>query len=84
MQGQLWGEVVHTPEQLNELIYPRLLALAERAWHRAPWEQATDTTEGLEDQQLDWQSFANAVGYKELARMGQMGATYWIPPPGAM
>ncbi|MFC8981714.1 beta-N-acetylhexosaminidase [Streptomyces sp. NPDC057131] len=31
-QGQLWTEFVRTPEHIEYLTYPRLCALAERAW----------------------------------------------------
>ncbi|GLW47115.1 beta-hexosaminidase [Streptomyces sp. NBRC 14336] len=32
VQGQLWTEFVATPEHIEYLTYPRLCALAERAW----------------------------------------------------
>ncbi|MEV7567980.1 beta-N-acetylhexosaminidase [Streptomyces tanashiensis] len=41
VQGQLWTEFVPTPEHIEYLTYPRLCALAERAW---------DSTE-------DWRDF---------------------------
>ena len=28
-------------EQSHQMLFPRVLALAERAWHRAAWENAT-------------------------------------------
>ncbi|MFE0642041.1 beta-N-acetylhexosaminidase [Streptomyces sp. NPDC058877] len=34
-QGQLWTEFVPTPEHIEYLTYPRLCALAERAWSAA-------------------------------------------------
>ena len=39
MQGQAWGEIMRTDQQFEYMVYPRLLALAERAWHRANWER---------------------------------------------
>ena len=42
MQAQLWTETVRTTEQLHEMLFPRLLAVAERAWHKAPWESVID------------------------------------------
>ena len=38
IQGQLWSETVRSDEQAEYMIYPRLLALAERAWHQASWQ----------------------------------------------
>ncbi|MFF5926949.1 beta-N-acetylhexosaminidase [Streptomyces hydrogenans] len=34
-QGQLWTEFVPTPAHIEYLTFPRLCALAERAWHPA-------------------------------------------------
>jgi N-acetyl-beta-hexosaminidase len=31
MQGQAWGEIMRTDQQFEYMVYPRLLALAERA-----------------------------------------------------
>ena len=38
IQGQLWSETVRSDAQAEYMIYPRLLALAERAWHQASWQ----------------------------------------------
>jgi hexosaminidase len=35
-QGQLWTEYLPTPARVDEMAYPRLAALAERAWSRSP------------------------------------------------
>ena len=32
IQGNAWTEVIHTPERLQFMVYPRLSALAEAAW----------------------------------------------------
>lgn len=32
IQGNVWTEVIHTPERLQFMVYPRLSALAEAAW----------------------------------------------------
>jgi hexosaminidase len=31
-QGQVWGEFLPTPQRVDDMAYPRLCALAERAW----------------------------------------------------
>jgi len=38
MQGQTWSETIRTDGQYYEMAFPRVLAVAERAWHRASWE----------------------------------------------
>ncbi|MBX2882380.1 MAG: carbohydate-binding domain-containing protein [Granulosicoccus sp.] len=92
MQGQLWSETVRTPEQFDYMIFPRLLALAERAWHRANWErdyvagQAYSNNSGLVDQAAlaaDFAEFAAAIGEKELSKLEAAGIAFRIPVPGA-
>ncbi len=92
MQGQLWSETVRTPEQFDYMVFPRLLALAERAWHKGAWEndyQAGVTYSGstnLVDKaalNADYASFAAALGSKELSKLDAAGIRYRIPVPGA-
>ena len=35
LQGQTWTETIRTDDQYYEMVFPRILAVAERAWHRA-------------------------------------------------
>lgn len=92
MQGQLWGETVRTAEQMEYMLYPRLYALAERAWKKADWEldyQAGLTFSGstnnvnktLLDQ--DFAGFAQALALKEFPKLDAAGIRYRIPVPGA-
>lgn len=34
----MWAETVRTDQEMQEMIWPRMFALAERAWHKADWE----------------------------------------------
>lgn len=79
IQGQVWSETIRTAEQLEQMIYPRLLALAERAWHKGSWEpeKASDSA------RADWQSFASRLGEVELYRLQASGSAHYLPPPGA-
>jgi len=93
MQGQLWSETVRTPEQFDYMVFPRLLALAERAWHRAAWENdyqpgvtyAGGSTNLVDKAALnaDFAEFAAALGTKELRKLDAAGIQYRIPVPGA-
>jgi hexosaminidase len=77
------------------MLYPRMLALAERAWHGANWEapytpgKAYDPTTGAFTAQMrarrdaDWVAFANLLGGRELARLDAAGVAYRIPTVGA-
>ncbi|GMG86743.1 beta-N-acetylhexosaminidase [Biformimicrobium ophioploci] len=92
MQGQLWSEVVRTDARAEYMVFPRLLALAERAWHRAPWEldyvqgrSFSASTEFVDRAALekDWQSFASALAKRELYKLDLAGVAYRVPVPGA-
>ncbi|WP_343552829.1 beta-N-acetylhexosaminidase [Pantoea sp.] len=90
---QLWSETTRTDQQMDYMVFPRLLSVAERGWHRAEWEldyQQGRTFEGgkthFVDQQQrnqDWQRFANLLGQRELAKMDKAGIQYRLPVPGA-
>ncbi|MFK7995447.1 MAG: family 20 glycosylhydrolase [Granulosicoccus sp.] len=93
MQGQLWGETIRTAEQMEYMMFPRLLALAERAWHKAPWEldyQAGRTFSGSsnevskESRDSDYAAFAQALALKELPKLDAAGVRYRISVPGAI
>jgi hexosaminidase len=40
-QGQLWTEYLPTPQRVDDMAYPRLCALAERAWSSADTDYST-------------------------------------------
>lgn len=80
IQGQVWSETIRTAEQLEQMIYPRLLALAERAWHKADWEDNNNNRQRL----TDWQQFAARLSQVELARLTATGTSVYLPPPGVL
>lgn len=95
MQGHLWSETVRDPATLGYQLFPRMLALAERAWHRAAWEIPYDQAGALvtfgdpamdparrSEMASDWQRFAAIVGAKEMPKLAGAGWTVRIPPPG--
>jgi hexosaminidase len=96
LQGQLWSETIRSDAQVDYMLYPRLLALAERAWHGASWEtpytpgKAYDPTTGAFTADMrarrdaDWAAFANLLGGRELARLDAAGVAYRIPTAGAV
>ncbi|WP_043317235.1 family 20 glycosylhydrolase [Microbulbifer sp. HZ11] len=92
IQGQLWSEVVRTDEAVEYQVFPRLLALAERAWHKAEWElpiqpgqrfNAETTFVDKKALAADWSRFSAAVGNKELLKLDRAGIGYRVPVPGA-
>ncbi len=87
IQGQLWGENTPSKERFEYHLYPKLLALAERAWVAQPeWETIEDKGKRLALLDEDWNRFANSLGQRELPRLAtQFGIEdYRVPPPGAV
>ncbi|MGL4861099.1 MAG: beta-N-acetylhexosaminidase [Enterobacteriaceae bacterium] len=80
LSAQSWSETVRTDGQMEYMIYPRLLAVAERSWHQGKWEQPYEAGKRyqagqthLVDGELllrDWQRFANLLGQRELEKNG--------------
>nr|XP_022312507.1 uncharacterized protein LOC111117641 isoform X2 [Crassostrea virginica] len=83
LQVDLWTETIRTPEQVDYMLFPRFLAFAERAWHKAPWESMKDAVKRNKKHQTDWEKFAQKVGHKELRRLEEKGVSYRLDPPGA-
>ncbi len=76
IQGQLWSETVRGRKMQHYMIFPKLLALAERAWSpESNWEKSGDLTE----LQNAWQGFARRVGSRELPRLSAWGIDYRVP-----
>ncbi len=78
LEAAMWSEITRTNEQLEEMMYPRLLGVAERSWHRAFWEGKEESSE----RSRDWQKFVNVVSRKELWRLEKLGISYYLPRPG--
>jgi hexosaminidase len=87
IQGQLWGENLRSPQQLDYMAFPRTIALAERAWAAEPhFATIENSTAREEDLARSWNRFANCLGQRELPRLSYLagGVNYRIPPPGAV
>jgi len=93
LSAQLWSEIIRTDAQMEYMAYPRLIAVAERAWHQADWETPYQkdrefklgSTEFVNHTQLlnDWIRFANLMGQRELTKLDLAGIDYRLPIPGA-
>ena len=81
IQGHVWSETVRYKDQLFYMLFPRVLALAERAWHKAEFEKDEKSRE--EKLNMEWQAFANLLGYQELRKLDAMGVNYRVPLPAA-
>ncbi|WP_076585990.1 beta-N-acetylhexosaminidase [Vibrio ostreicida] len=92
LSAQLWSETVRNDEQYEYMVFPRVLAAAERAWHRAEWENTyqvgveySQETNHVNKRALkrDYNRFANILGQRELAKLEKSGIDYRLPVPGA-
>ncbi|MCJ8296508.1 MAG: family 20 glycosylhydrolase, partial [Colwellia sp.] len=97
IQGQLWSENVRTDDMVEHKIFPRILALAERAWHLADWavpynyqgakyssQSSTFTTKMQTMRDSQWAKFANTLGQKEFAKLELAQIDYRLPTVGAI
>jgi hexosaminidase len=81
IQGQVWSETIRTEEQVMQMMFPRLLPLAERAWHKASWEGKRIDEKRFTS---DWAQFAATLSEKELAKLVAKGISVRLPVPGAI
>ncbi|WOI53648.1 family 20 glycosylhydrolase [Parvularcula sp. LCG005] len=90
LQAQLWSETVRSDEQVQYMLFPRLIALAERAWHRAAWEpdyvagasyRYGDGQVNTDDVLKDWQSFSRRLA-AHLPLLASDGVFFRLAPPG--
>ena len=95
IQGQLWSENTRNDDLAEYKIYPRLFALAERAWHLPNWavpypyrgnkySQETNnfTDEMRQQRDQSWAEFANVMTNKELVKLDKADVFYRIPTIG--
>ena len=81
IQGQIWCETITSPEKLEYMVFPKMLAIAERAWAAEPaWSDGNEVL-----QAEDWNGFTNTLGQIELKKLDHKfgGIGYRIPLPGA-
>eukprot|EP00923_Selenidium_pygospionis_P052975 GHVN01091752.1.p1 GENE.GHVN01091752.1~~GHVN01091752.1.p1 ORF type:complete len:959 (+),score=196.86 GHVN01091752.1:151-3027(+) len=90
ISAALWGETVRTDEQFDEALFPRLLAVAERAWRKPGYEREFEDGEynhqqrhGVDTRSLanEYNIFANLVEL-ELIKLDKANIKYLLPVPG--
>jgi hexosaminidase len=91
IQAQLWSETVRTDSGVDYHLFPRLIAFAERAWHKPAWEPAYEAgstwtpTDSRVDRNAiltDWRRFIGRMP-TQLAVLDRLGIAYRVTPPGA-
>lgn len=96
IQGQLWSENTRNDDLAEYKIFPRLFALAERAWHKPEWALGynhqgrvysqksnyfTQDNKQLRDQQ--WANLVHLITTKELPKLEKSEVFYRLPTVGA-
>lgn len=96
IQAQLWGETVRSEAQAQYMLFPRLLVVAERAWHRPQWTETykkgvayTANTSHFDAQQIqamntDWLNFTQLLSLKAMPQLVKDGVVPRVPLPGAI
>lgn len=96
IQAQLWSETVRSNEKANYMLFPRLLVVAERAWHKPQWAEDYKTnvsysqsTKHFDDSQIeamkgDWFSFSTVLSNKAMGQLVSQGIIPRVPLPGAL
>lgn len=79
MQGNVWSETIRTDQQLEQMVYPRILMMAERAWHKAEWEGVA-VNRPLRD--VQWSEMAHLLALREIPKLQKQGVSVYLPPPG--
>ena len=87
VQGQMWTETVRNEGIFDELMYPNLIFLAEKAW-----SQQDKWTEDLLNPEIDnlmnneWSNFVNTLGHRTLHHLPVLfgGVDFDLPKPGAV
>ncbi len=91
LQAQLWSETTRTDAGVDYQMFPRLIALAERAWRRPEWEPAYQPGQsyGYGDPRIDksaimrdWNSFAGRMP-AQFDLLDRLKVAYRLTPPGA-
>jgi hexosaminidase len=87
IQSQLWSENAKGQDLFEYLVFPKILASAERAWSpQPPWALETNPDRRSAAIESDWNFFVNAIGQREMVRLNFLegGVNYRIPPPGVI
>ena len=81
VQAQLWSETVRNSDQLEEYIFPKLLATAARAWNFRSLT-AQEAAETADEAALN--RFNTQLWQYEIPRLHRMGIRFHLPQPGIL
>ncbi len=85
IKAALWSEKVSDPDRFEYQLFPRIIALAEKAWAPEPsWEKAENFDSQAFDK--DYAAFIKKLGNQELKKLDNLngGYHYRLPSIGIM
>ena len=86
----MWSETIRTDANVEYMLFPRLLAIAERGWSPAPWTPPYrpgtryawhDPAVDMATLDSDWRDFAGRLA-AQLPMLDRAGVAYRVAPPG--
>lgn len=93
ISAAVFGELLRSDEIFLAQVFPRLAAVAERAWYRPDWEDGIEpgrvyhhgasSHADAAARATDYAGFASAVGTRLLPWWDAQGVGYRVPPAGA-
>lgn len=96
IQAQLWSETVRSDNSANYMLFPRLIAFAERAWYKPDWavpymagktySRASQLFDETKQQQMyaDWAQFNQVMVKQILPDLIRDEVLFRLPTPGAI
>lgn len=87
IQGLMWAENLRSEAEMEYLLLPKILGVAEKAWaSEKEWETEKYNTMFQHLYDSAWSVFVNVIGKRELPRLDNFagGFNYRIPAPGAL
>ncbi|KAL4239992.1 hypothetical protein ACF0H5_000788 [Mactra antiquata] len=82
LEASMFSENMRTEEEFYYMGFPRIVAMAEKSWHKASWEDINDVIERNKERDIQWKEFSDNLGFKELSRLDKRNISYRLPPPG--
>lgn len=88
IQGQLWAETVKGHESMEYMAFPKIIALAERAWAAQPkWVSVAKPEDRAKAMDAEYNKFSNTLAKRDLVRLEYISnnkkLNFRLPPPGA-
>jgi hexosaminidase len=97
IQGHVWSETLRSDALVEYMLFPRMITLAERAWHKPGWAVPYDyegalyshatnffTPEKRAQRDQAWNQFANVLAQKVMPKLDAADVQYRLPTVGAV